>query len=534
MPTCGPEPRTQVTPPAPVASSRARFATPPTGELDHDQDHEDDVPLWFWAMEDLFGPGPAPRLVNSAFTQELLVAIGDDLASVEEAKASKEWRMAMLEEIGSIEENKTWSLVDLLRGHRAIGLKWVFKLKRDEHGEIVKHKARLVAKGYEVFAPVARMESVRVAPAVAAHYGWSVHHMDVKSAFLNGELAEEVYVAQPPGFTAAGTRARAWNAKLDAGLHELGFTKNKCEHGLYMRGAAASRLLVGVYVDYLLIMGEQPMEIEAFKVETKKLFKMSDLGPPSYYLGIEVKQGRRGIELHRSAYAIKLLDKASMGRCNACTTPMEVGPKLSKNGTSPVVDATPLRYLLHTRPELLFVVGYLSRFIAEPRMEHMAAMKRVLRYIKGTADYGLFCTNGGDKLELVGYGDGDMAGDVDDRKSTTGVIFFLGQNPVTSNGVMLGGLAQEAARRHYRRQGPRAHVEDGQPIRHALSKNPVLHDRSKHIDTKFHFIRECAEKGDIDIEFAGTQEQLADILTKSLGKKAFQELRGRIGVIKLD
>ncbi|WVZ90573.1 hypothetical protein U9M48_036864 [Paspalum notatum var. saurae] len=501
MPTCGPEPRTPVTPPAPVASSRARFATPPTGELDHDQDHEDDVPLWFWAMEDLFGPGPAPRLVNSAFTQELLVAIGDDLASVEEAKASKEWRMAMLEEIGSIEENKTWSLVDLLRGHRAIGLKWVFKLKRDEHGEIVKHKVRLVAKGYvkrqgidfeEVFAPVARMESVRVALAVAAHYGWSVHHMDVKSAFLNGELAEEVYVAQPPGFTAAGHEGkvlrlhkalyclrqapRAWNAKLDASLHELGFTKNKCEHGLYMRGAAASRLLVGVYVDDLLIMGEQPMEIEAFKVETKKLFKMSDLGPLSYYLGIEVKQGRRGIELHQSAYAIKLLDKASMGRCNACTTPMEVRPKLSKNGTSPVVDATlyrsligSLRYLLHTRPELLFVVGYLSRFMAEPRMEHMAAMKQVLRYIKGTADYGLFYTNGGDKLELVGYSDSDMAGDVDDRKSTTGVIFFLGQNP-----------------------------------------------------------------GDIDIEFAGTQEQLADILTKSLGKKAFQELCGRIGVIKLD
>ncbi|WVZ85162.1 hypothetical protein U9M48_032112 [Paspalum notatum var. saurae] len=304
-------------------------------------------------MDDLVDPGPAQGLASSVLTQELLVAIGDEPASVEEAKASKEWRMAMLEEMGSIEENKTWSLVDLPRGHRVIGLKWVFKLKRDEHGEIVKHKARLIAKGYvqwqgvdfeEVFAPVARMES---------------------SAFLNGELVEEVYVEQPPGFTAAG--------------HE---GKSKYEHGLYMRGAAASWLLVGVYVDDLLITGEQPMEIEAFKVEMKKLFKMSDLGPLSYYLGIEVKQGRRGIELRQSAYAIKLLDKAGMGRCNACATPMEVRPKLSKNGTSPAVDATlyysligSLRYLLHTRAELSFAVGYLSRFMEEPRMEHMAAMK---------------------------------------------------------------------------------------------------------------------------------------------------------------
>ncbi|WVZ61596.1 hypothetical protein U9M48_011448 [Paspalum notatum var. saurae] len=179
-PACEPEPHTPVTPPAPMASSRARFITPPTGELDLDHDHEDDVPLRFWTMDDLVGPGPALGLASSVLTQELLVAIGDEPASVEEAKASKEWRMAMLEEMASIEENKTWTLVDLPKGQRAIGLKWVFKLKKDEHGEVIKHKARLVAKGYvqrqgidfeEVFAPVARMESVRVVLAVAVHHG---------------------------------------------------------------------------------------------------------------------------------------------------------------------------------------------------------------------------------------------------------------------------------------------------------------------------------------------------------------------------
>jgi hypothetical protein len=145
--------------------------------------------------------------------EELLLAVGEEPATFEEAKREECWRQAMKEEMASIEQNGTWRLTELPQGHRPIGLKWVFKVKRDEAGAIVKHKARLVAKGYvqregvdfdEVFAPVARMESIRMLLAVAAQEGWLVHHMDVKSAFLNGELKEEVYVRQPPGFTAAG------------------------------------------------------------------------------------------------------------------------------------------------------------------------------------------------------------------------------------------------------------------------------------------------------------------------------------------
>jgi hypothetical protein len=186
----------------------------------------------------------------------------------------------------------------------------------------VKHKARLVAKGYvqrqgidfeEVFAPVARMESVRVLVAVAAHYGWIVHHMDVKSAFLNGDLVEEVYVAQPPGFSAEGHEGkvlklhkalyglrqapRAWNSKLDSVLHDLGFLRCKSEHGLYTRVKESRRLLVGVYVDDLIILGEPSAEVLKFKEEMKKKFRMSDLGALSYYLGIEVKQGANGVTL---------------------------------------------------------------------------------------------------------------------------------------------------------------------------------------------------------------------------------------------
>jgi hypothetical protein len=285
-----------------------------------------------------------------------LAAIGDEPATAEEALKTEEWRAAMMEQLGSIKENKTWSFVDLPRGQKVIGLKWVFKLKHDEHGNVMKHKARLVVKGYvqrqgidfdEVFASVGKMESVRVMIILAAHLSWSVHHMDMKSAFLNGDLGEEVYVSQPPGFIVKGQEQkvyklhkalyglrqapRAWNCKLDTVLHELGFSKCKTEYGLYIRVKNKMRLVVGGYVDDLIIIGESDQELNLFKNEMKKVFRMSDLGALSYYLGIEVKQEDQGIGLSQCTYAAKLLEKAGMDSCNSCATPMEAKLKLSKS-----------------------------------------------------------------------------------------------------------------------------------------------------------------------------------------------------------
>ncbi|WVZ61109.1 hypothetical protein U9M48_011031 [Paspalum notatum var. saurae] len=574
-PTCGSEPST---PPA-------TFTSPLVGDVDLDEDHND-TPLRFRAVDNVLGPVSPPGLVEQQVVQELMVAIDDEPTTAEEAKRFKEWRNAMLEEMASIEQNKTWSLVDLPAGQRAIGLKWVFKLKRDEHGNISKFKARLVAKGYvqrqgvdyeEVFAPVARMKSVRILLAVAAHRGWAVHHMDVKSAFLNGELAEEVYVVQPPGFVAAGHERkvlklhkalyglkqapRAWNAKLDTSLKQLGFSKSEYEHGLYTRKTNTSQLIVGIYVDDLIITGESTKEIKAFKEEMKALFRMSDLGALTYYLGIEVRQGRRGIELSQAAYAKKVSEKAGMGACNGATTPMEARLELSKASVKPAVDATEyriligsLRYLLNTRPELSYSVGYLSRFMEEPKEDHKDAVKWLLRYVAGTINHGLLYTDNGGDLDLLGYSDSGMSGDVDGRKSTSGVIFFLGGNPVTWQSQKQRVVALSSCEAEYiagaaaacqamwlkrvlgdvlgvKISTPKLRMDNQSAIE--LSKNPVFHERSKHIDVKFHFIRECVGNGDIDLKFAGTQEQLMDILTKPLTKERFQELREKIGVIKL-
>lgn len=568
------------------------FVSPPTAP-DLDNDHDDDAPLRFRTLDKVLGPVQIPGLAERDFAvdEELLLASGDDEPSTfEEARGDARWRKAMLDEMASIEENKTWVLVDLPHGHRPIGLKWVFKLKRDEQGAVIKHKARIVAKGYiqqpgidydEVFAPVARMESVRMLLAVAAQRGWLVHHMDVKSAFLNGDLKEEVYVRQPPGFVAAGHEGkvlrlkkalyglkqapRAWNAKLDNTLRELGFTRCSSEHGMYTKGGATSRVVVGVYVDDLIITGARAADVDSFKEQMRRMFKMSDLGLLSFYLGLEVKQAGDAITLGQAAYARKLLEKAGMAGCNPCHTPMEVRLRLSAKSSAPDVDATmyrslvgSLRYLVHTRPDLTFAMGYVSRFMEKPKQDHYAAVKQILRYIAGTINYGirypkLGCSN--DKLTgytLTGYSDSDLGGDVDERRSTGGVIFFLGDMPVSWQSQKQKTVALSSCEAEYmagavgacqavwlvrllgditgdKVQPPLLKMDNQSAI--ALSRNPVLHDRSKHIDTKFHFIRECVEAGKIYVDHVSTKEQLADVLTKSLARARFAELRSKIGVV---
>jgi hypothetical protein len=491
----------------------------------------------------------------------------------------------MEEEMRSIHDNQTWELTTLPAGHRAIGLKWVFKVKKDPAGLIVKHKARLVAKGYaqrqgvdfdEVFAPVARLETVRLLLALAAHSGWQVHHMDVKSAFLNGELEEEVYVQQPPGFADAkhaghvlklhkalyGLRQapRAWNAKLHDSLQSLGFERCPLEHALYRRGGCDNFLLIGVYVDDLIITGSDVEEIAKFKEQMHGMFRMSDLGLLSYYLGIEVEQRDGHITLSQASYALKVLEAAGMQDCNLCHTPMDTRLKIGKHNGGDAVDATKyrsvigsLRYLVNTRPDLAFAVGFASRFMEAPGVHHWALVKQILRYLKGTIRYG--CRySAGSVPNLVGYSDSDHAGDVDDRKSTSGIVFFLGSSIITWGSQKQKVVAQSSCEAEYIAAATAAtqavwlsrvlgavlgkepdkmklYVDNLSAI--ALCKNPVFHDRTKHIDTRYHYIRECVEKGMVDVLHVGTHDQLGDILTKALPRAKFVEMRQRLGIIEV-
>ncbi|KAJ1274520.1 hypothetical protein BS78_05G068600 [Paspalum vaginatum] len=292
------------------------------------------------------------------------------------------------------------------------------------------------------------------------------------------------------------------------------------------------------------------------------LFRMSDLGLLSYYLGLEVHQTSRGISISQAAYAAKLVERGGMAGCNSGAVPMEPKPKtkLSKVSSSPLVDATRyrsivggLRYLVNTRPDLAYAVGFVSRFLEEPREDHRAAVKHLLRYIAGMLDHGVFYGRAGSR-RLISFSDSDHAGDKDDRKSTSGILYCLGDRPITWQSSKQKVVALSSCEAEYiaAAQGACQGVwlarllkdligsESGAPMLKVdnksaidLSKNPVHHDRSKHIDIKYHYIRECVDGGKIVIDQISTKDQLADILTKPLGRVKFQELCDRIGVVNI-
>ncbi|WVZ49529.1 hypothetical protein U9M48_000877 [Paspalum notatum var. saurae] len=508
----------------PVQQTQQR-APPPTGG-DHDSEG---VPQRYRTLRNLLDT--TEEIIEYEYSGLCLLA-AEEPTSVEEALADESWRLAMEAELQSIRDNKTWEFATLPAGHKAIGLKWVFK----------------------------------------------VHHMDVKSAFLNGDLSEEVYVQQPPGFVEkySGSRVlrlskalyglrqapRAWNARLDKELLGLGFVRNPFEHAVYRRGSDQEILLVGVYVDDLIITGPSSREIDVFKEQMKESFSMSDLGLLSYYLGIEVCQTEGSITVCQSAYARKILENAGMGECNMCHTSMESGLKLSKKEDGEPVDATryrsmigSLRYLVNSRPDLAYSVGIVSRYMENPKSRHWAAVKQLLRYVAGTINYGCrFKRQSAAECRLVGFSDSDHAGDVNDRKSTGGYVFFFGTSLISWASQKQRVVALSSCEAEYiasataacqaiwlsrvlteltGRETPMVKLLVDNKSAIALSRNPVHHDRSKHIDTRFHFIRECVDEGKIDVRHVGTEEQLADILTKALGKVRFVELRQQLGVVNL-
>ncbi|KAD4179873.1 hypothetical protein E3N88_28464 [Mikania micrantha] len=451
---------------------------------------------------------------------ELLLTEGEP-TSFKEAAGNKEWERAMETKLlASIEKNHTWELTDLPSGHRPIGLKWIYKIKRNASGDITRYKARLVAKGYiqqygvdyeEVFAHVARIETVQLILALAAQRGWNVHHLDLKTAFLHGEFKEEVFVSQPEGYVKKGKERmvyklskalyglkqapRDWNTKLDSVLKECDFQKCKLEQTVYVKRSREGSLLVGIYADDLIVTGTSVEMIERFKRQMERRIEMSDLGPLSYYLGLEVMQEDDGIKIKQSSYDKKILQQEGMWECNPTKYPMEPGLKLAKDDGSNLVDATAyrrivgcLRYLTHSRPDLAYSVGYVSRYMQGPRS----------------------------------FSDSSLLADCDDGKGTTGLVFYFDDGPISwcsqkQPTVALSSCESEfmaatmAACQAIWLQGLLAEItgasEEMIIIRVDnksaidLMKNPVSHGRIKHIDRKYHFIRECVEKNKIKVEY---------------------------------
>nr|GEZ19941.1 retrovirus-related Pol polyprotein from transposon TNT 1-94 [Tanacetum cinerariifolium] len=425
-----------------------------------------------------------------------------------------------------------------------------------ESSEVEKYKARLVAKGYkhkhginyeEVFAHVALLETIRMIIAIAAQHKWKIHQMDVKSAFLNRLLEEEVYAP------------RTWNTRIDKYFQEHGFRKCLSEYALYVKFENISILLACLYVDDLIFTGNSQSMIDELKKSMTREFEMTNIGLMSYYLGIEVKQMDEGIFICQERYAKEILKMFGMDKCNPVGTPIEHKVKPSKHDGGKAVDSTlfkslvgSLRYLTCTRHGILFVVGLISRFMKEPTTKYLKITKRILRYIKGTVDYGMLYSTSKD-FKLVGYSDSDWAGSKDDERSTSGFLFFLGNNAFTWSSKKQPIVTLSSCEAEYiaatscvchaiwlrsmlkelhmeQKDATEIYVDNKSAI--DLAKNPVYHDRSKHINTRYHFIRECIARKDVRVIHTSSEDQVADIFTKPLNERDFTRQRMMLGVEK--
>ncbi|KAH9715667.1 hypothetical protein KPL71_021147 [Citrus sinensis] len=444
----------------------------------------------------------------------------------QETALDEKWRIAMDEEIKAIMKNDTWELTTLPKGHKAIGVKWVYKTKRNAKGEIERHKTRLVVKGYSQNAGINYDENK-----------WKIFQMDVKSAFLNGFLEEEVYIEQPLGYLVKGHEdkvlrlkkslyglkqaPRAWNSRIDKYFQENGFTKCPYEHALYVKEKAGDILIVCLYVDDLIFTGSDPSLFEEFKRVIIREFEMTDIGLMAYYLGIEVKQKEENIFTSQESYAKEILKKFKMNDCKPISTPVECRVKLSKHDEGEDIDPTffkslvrSLRYLTCKRLDIFYAVGLVSRYMENLKTTHFKAAKRILRYIKGFVFFM-----------------GDTAFTWMSKKQpivtlSTCEAEYVAAASSVCHAIWLRNLLKELG---LPQEEPIEICVDNKSAI-ALSKNPVFHDRSKHIDTRYHFIRECIARKEVQIKYVKSQDQAANIFTKPLKQEDFVKFKSLLGI----
>lgn len=461
--------------------------------------------------------------------------------------------------------------------------KWVFKIKRNQNGEIVTYKARLVAKGFtqkygldytETFSPVIRLSNLRLLFAMTVELNLETDHLDVETAFLNGEIDEQIYMAQPEGFEEPGSEnkvcllnkaiyglkqsSRLWYEKAHRILLNMNYKQSKVEPCKFYKNTRCSIVVIALYVDDFFLFYNDFDEAKRLKSELHKNFHMKDLGPISYCLGMKIERNRSTNELKISQeqYILKLLSKFQLLESKAVSTPMEQNKQLSFKGEQ---YEAPFQQLIGsimylavcTRSDIAYSVSYLSQFNVNHTKEHWLAVKRVLKYLKGTKDVGIVYQKG--NAPVTGFVDSDWANNILDRKSFYGYFFMLANGPISwechkENMIALSsteaeyiGICEATKESLYLKsliselftenkdcmflgisKPLKIHNDNQSAIK--LSENQTFHKRTKHIHVKYHLLRDMVKNNEILLIYMPTNEMLADILTKALGSNKHKSI----------
>ena len=476
------------------------------------------------------------------------------------AEEKQMWVEAALKEIQALVENGTFELVELPEGAKAIGSRWVFKVKRNADGSIERYKARLVAQGFsqrpgsdyhETFAPTPQWAALRTVLVLAAFEDLHLESVDISSAFLNGRLKELVYMRQPEGFEERGAgwvwrlkrslyglkqAGRVWHETLNEKLEEMGFKRILCEHSIWVFGRGDSRILIPVFIDDMTIAAKSQSEINWIKSELKTYFKLRDLGLTSFLLGVQIDRDRpnRSISLSQRQYVLDLLQRFGFQDCSPVTTPLDPSVRLSTSmapstqeeidsmRSIPYINAVgALAYLaIATRPDIAYAVAVLARFSQNPGPLHWKAIKHLFRYLKGTLDYRLtYSPSSSSNSDLfVTYTDADHAGNPDNGRSTSGYLVKMGSGAIswqsrlqslvalstteaeyvaaTTAGQEILFLRNLLTAFGYDLSSPSTLYIDNQSALQ-VAKNPEHHGRMKHLDLWYYWLRGEVERGSI-------------------------------------
>ena len=480
-----------------------------------------------------------------------------------ECEDKEKWLGAMEEEMKSLIANKTWELVEF-HGQPLVDNRWVYKAKLNSLGGVDRFKARLVARGFtqrpgvdywETYSPVIRMESLRAMLAIASKRGYHIKQFDVKTAFLYGELQEDIFMRQPVGFCDGTERvckllrsiyglkqaARCWNVKFVKTLNDIGLVASEADPCVFL-GRRTGVVHLGIYVDDGLVSAECEKDIDGIMKELSDVFTLSrcEFG---LFLGMELRKTERGITLSQRSYSERIIARYRMDTAHPVSTPCSVddpGSVISPNSNFPYREAVgSLNYLaVMTRPDISYAVGMASRHLDDYTDVHVGHVKRILRYVKGTTTMGLLLGKDCDLKggELRGYSDSDYAGCISTRRSTSGYVFFWRAACISWRSERQRIVATSTTEAEYiaaseavkelcwlkrilselleEDVGAILHLDNQGSIK--LVENPVMHRRTKHIDVRYHFIREKFQEGLFKVVYVNTKEQSADVLTKGL------------------